>query len=200
MRYGNPSIDKALKQFKDKGISKIIVLPLYPQAGSPTTSSTMDAVNKFLSEQSWTPNLRFISGYHDNDNYIDSISKSIEDSFSKKDNRLWVPLSPGRWSRPLCYNISQGYWVHLTKVIGGGFLSRHRHPAPVHGFVIKGSWRYLEHDWVAKEGSYLFEPPGEIHTLVVDEDCEEMITLFHNSGALIYCDKDGNTVGSTDVC
>jgi len=123
----------------------------------------------------------------------------IEDSFSKDDDRLWVPLSPGRWSRPLCYNISQGYWVHLTKVIGGGFLSRHRHPAPVHGFVIKGSWRYLEHDWVAKEGSYLFEPPGEIHTLVVDEDCEEMITLFHNSGALIYCDEDGNTVGTTDV-
>ena len=83
MRYGNPSINKALKRFKEKGISKIIVLPLYPQAGSPTTSSTMDAVNKFLSEQSWTPNLRFISGYHDNDNYIGSISKSIEDSFSK---------------------------------------------------------------------------------------------------------------------
>ena len=123
----------------------------------------------------------------------------IKDSFSKDDDRLWVPLSPGRWSRPLCYNISQGYWVHLTKVIGGGFLSRHRHPAPVHGFVIKGSWRYLEHDWVATEGSYLFEPPGEIHTLVVDDDCEEMITLFHNTGALIYCDENGNTIGSTDV-
>ena len=83
MRYGNPSIDKALHRFKEKGISKIIVLPLYPQAGSPTTTSTMDAVNNFLSKQSWTPNLRFISGYHDNDNYIDSISKSIEHSFSK---------------------------------------------------------------------------------------------------------------------
>ena len=59
----------------------------------------------------------------------------VQDSFSKNDDRLWVPLSPGRWSRPLCFNISQGYWVHLTKVIGGGFLSRHRHPAPVHGFV-----------------------------------------------------------------
>ena len=123
----------------------------------------------------------------------------IQDSFSKDDERLWVPLSPGRWSRPLCFNISQGYWVHLTKVIGGGFLSRHRHPAPVHGFVIKGSWRYLEHDWVATEGSYLFEPPGEIHTLVVDEDCEEMITLFHNSGALLYCDENGKTISSTDV-
>ena len=123
----------------------------------------------------------------------------IQDSFSKDDERLWVPLSPGRWSRPLCLNISQGYWVHLTKVVGGGFLSRHKHPAPVHGFVIKGSWRYLEHDWVAKEGSYLFEPPGEIHTLVVDEYCEEMITLFHNSGALLYCDENGKTIGSTDV-
>ena len=89
--------------------------------------------------------------------------------------------------------------MHLTKVIGGGFLSRHKHPAPVHGFVIKGSWRYLEHNWVATEGSYLFEPPGEVHTLVVNDDCEEMITLFHNSGALIYCDEHGKTIGSTDV-
>ena len=86
----------------------------------------------------------------------------------------------------------------FNKVIGGGFYHA-IDPAPVHGFVIKGSWRYLEHDWVATEGSYLFEPPGEIHTLVVDDDCEEMITLFHNTGALIYCDENGNTIGSTDV-
>ena len=104
----------------------------------------------------------------------------VQDAFANDDERLWVPLAPGRWSRPLCLNVSQGYWVHLTKVVGGGFLSRHRHPAPVHGFVIKGQWRYLEKDWVATPGSYLFEPPGEIHTLVVDEDCDEMITLFHN--------------------
>ncbi len=123
----------------------------------------------------------------------------VQDAFSEDDDRLWVPLAPDRWSRPLCLNISQGYWVHLTKVRGGGFLSRHKHPAPVHGFVLKGSWRYLEHDWTATPGSYLFEPPGEIHTLVVDEDCDEMITLFHNTGALIYCDEQGNSVGTTDV-
>ncbi len=123
----------------------------------------------------------------------------VQDGFAEDDPRLWVPLSTGRWSRPLCLSVSQGYWVHLTKVKGGGFLSRHRHPAPVHGFVIKGSWRYLEKDWVATPGSYLYEPPGEIHTLVVDEDCDEMITLFHNTGALIYCDEHGKTTGTTDV-
>ena len=26
-----------------------------------------------------------------------------------------------------------------------------------------------------------------------------MITLFHNTGALLYCDESGNTIGSTDV-
>ena len=55
MRYGNPSIDKALKRFKDKAISKILVLPLYPQAGSPTTSSTLDAVNSCLLYTSPSP-------------------------------------------------------------------------------------------------------------------------------------------------
>jgi translation elongation factor EF-Tu-like GTPase len=26
-----------------------------------------------------------------------------------------------------------------------------------------------------------------------------MITLFHNSGALLYCDENGKTINSTDV-
>ncbi|MEC8201374.1 MAG: 2,4'-dihydroxyacetophenone dioxygenase family protein, partial [Pseudomonadota bacterium] len=121
-----------------------------------------------------------------------------KDGLDPEDDRLWVPNGPGRWSRPLCLNVSQGYWVHITKVTEAGIVSRHRHPAPVHGFVIEGKWRYLERDWVATAGSYLFEPPGDVHTLVVDEG-DYMITLFHNSGALLYCDEDGNTVGSTDV-
>ena len=83
MRYGNPSIKNALEIFKEKTISKILVLPLYPQAGSPTTTSTFDAINAHIKDQSWVPNIRFISGYHDDENYINSLSVSIEKSFSK---------------------------------------------------------------------------------------------------------------------
>ena len=79
-----------------------------------------------------------------------------------------------------------------------GVISRHRHPAPVHGFVINGTWRYLERDWVAIAGSYLYEPPGDVHTLIVDEG-NTMITLFFNTGALLYCDEEGKTTHSTDV-
>src|SRR5687768_6199024 len=61
-----------------------------------------------------------------------------------EDDRLWVPQAPQIWFRPLLLNTVQGEWVNLLKVRRAGVLSRHRHPAPVHGYVIKGSWRYLE--------------------------------------------------------
>ena len=77
------------------------------------------------------------------------------------------------------------------EVTKSGVLSRHRHPAPVHGFVLKGSWHYLEHDWVATEGSYVFEPPGETHTLVVDDGVEEMITYFQGERLHVLCRSMG---------
>src|SRR5688572_21717146 len=109
------------------------------------------------------------------------------------DERLWVPQAENVWFRPLLLNRVNGEWVNLLRVRRSGVLSRHRHPSPVHGYVIKGEWRYLEHDWIAREGMYVFEPPGEVHTLVVDPHIEEMITLFHVSGALIYLDEQQKT-------
>lgn len=115
------------------------------------------------------------------------------------DDRLWVPQAENVWFRPLLLNRVNGEWVNLLRVTRSGVLSRHRHPAPVHGYVLKGEWRYLEHDWIARAGMYVFEPPGEVHTLVVDEDVEEMITLFHVCGALIYYDDSGRPCGHDDV-
>lgn len=116
-----------------------------------------------------------------------------------EDDRLWVPQTATVSFRPILFNVSNGYWVNLLKVTRSGILNKHLHPAPVFGYVIKGSWRYLEHDWVAKEGGFVYEPPGEVHTLVVDDNVEEMITLFQVHGTLLYMDDDGNTVGYDDV-
>jgi len=115
------------------------------------------------------------------------------------DERIWVPQGDNVWFRPLCLNRSQGYWMNLLKVRKSGVLSRHRHPQAVHGLVLKGRWHYLEHDWVAEEGSYVFEPPGETHTLVVPDDVEEMITYFQVNGIMVYVDAFGDPLGIEDV-
>ena len=49
------------------------------------------------------------------------------------------------------------------------------------------------------EGGFVFEPPGETHTLIVPEGCGEMVTLFHVTGALVYVDPDGRANGYDDV-
>ena len=109
-----------------------------------------------------------------------------------EDERLWVAQTDKIWFRPLLLNTTNGERVNLLRIAKGGVMNRH--PSPVYGYVLKGQWRYLEHDWVAKEGMFVFEPPGEIHTLVVDEDVDEMITLFHVVGALVYYDENDRPI------
>jgi 2,4'-dihydroxyacetophenone dioxygenase len=123
----------------------------------------------------------------------------IGDIASTDDERLWVPQTECLSFRPLTLCVSQGYYVNLLRFVGGGTLGCHRHSSPVHAHTIKGTWGYKEHAWTAGPGTYVFEPPGETHTLVVGED--EMIALFHVTGALLYCDpKSPETIiGFDDV-
>jgi quercetin dioxygenase-like cupin family protein len=123
----------------------------------------------------------------------------IHDAFGREDPRLWVPLSEHVAVRPLQFNVTLGQYTHVMRVTKAGVIARHRHSGPVHAWVFKGRWHYLEHDWVAEEGSYIFEPPGETHTLVVPDECTEMITLFQVTGSLLYVDPHGGATGYDDV-
>ncbi|GAB5471465.1 MAG: 2,4'-dihydroxyacetophenone dioxygenase family protein [Rhodospirillales bacterium] len=111
---------------------------------------------------------------------------------ARDDERLWIK-EPGNavdvWWRPLMFDIANGNHVELMKVAKGGSLGRHMHCTPVHGFVLKGSWRYIERNWVAEPGAYVYEPAGDVHSLICDHG-EEMITLFHINGPIIYVDDD----------
>lgn len=115
------------------------------------------------------------------------------------DTGLWIPQVKGVHFWPLLFNVTEGYFVNILRVRRSGVLSRHRHVGPVHAYVIEGRWHYLEHEWWAERGSYVFEPPGEIHTLEVPNGIVEMQTLFHVTGAYIYVDRDGRPEGIEDV-
>lgn len=111
----------------------------------------------------------------------------------------WIPQAPGVSFRPLLLNVTQGYYVNLLRVCRSGILSRHRHTGPVHAFTLRGEWYYREHEWQAKCGDYVYEPPGETHTLVVPAECVEMITLFHVTGGYYYLDEHDRIIGIEDV-
>lgn len=129
----------------------------------------------------------------------DARAEIIVDDLAADDERLWVPQSPGVWFRPLCLGVTQGYYVNLLRVRRSGVLSCHRHSGAVHACVLKGRWFYMEHEWVATEGSYVMEAPGETHTLVVPEGVTEMITWFHVTGGYVYVDSENKPTGFEDV-
>jgi quercetin dioxygenase-like cupin family protein len=124
--------------------------------------------------------------------------KEIVEAAVTTDERLWVPAAmDGVWMRPLLFDTVRGAWVNVVRIRRQGFISRHAHPCPVHGHVISGQWRYAERDWVATAGSYVFEPPGDIHTLMGEG--AESLTLFWITGTLIELDTDGKPIGYADV-
>lgn len=128
---------------------------------------------------------------------VNLIEEIIVDS-NPDDESVWVPIRPGVALRPMMFDITNGGWSNLLRIGAGESLACHYHTQPVHGFTLKGSWRYLEHNWVAREGTYIFEPPGEMHTLLADAKTG-MTTFFVTRGALIYADPDGRQIGYEDV-
>ncbi|MBT4520477.1 MAG: ferrochelatase [Halieaceae bacterium] len=77
MRYGQPSIGKKLQSLLDRGVGKLLVLPLYPQYAGPTTASTFDAVTADFTRRRWLPAFRFVSHYHDFPPYINALANKI---------------------------------------------------------------------------------------------------------------------------
>jgi len=50
MRYGQPSIESALKRLRDEGVSEALVLPLYPQYSLAATESSIVETRAAASE------------------------------------------------------------------------------------------------------------------------------------------------------
>ena len=66
------------------------------------------------------------------------------------DERLWVPYAEGVWFQPCCFNVTAGGFSVLLKGLPGAKLGVHYHVGTVRSYTMRGHWRYLEHDWVAK--------------------------------------------------
>jgi ferrochelatase len=79
MRYGNPSIAAVLDELKARGMTRLLVLPLYPQYSATTSASVNDAVHQWALRVRTAPELRFVNHYHDDGGYIAALAKRVTD-------------------------------------------------------------------------------------------------------------------------
>ena len=83
MRYGNPSIAKTLDELRAQGVTRVLVLPAYPQYSGATTASVVDDVARWALRTRHLPELRFINRYHDEAPYIAALADSVRAHWAK---------------------------------------------------------------------------------------------------------------------
>jgi ferrochelatase len=77
MRYGTPAVESSLMAMKAEGLTRILVLPLYPQYAGSTTASAFDAVMAAAAKIRNLPELRFVRNFHERADYIKALGQSI---------------------------------------------------------------------------------------------------------------------------
>ena len=78
MRYGSTSIASQLDALKAEGVTRVLIVPAYPQYSATTTASLFDAVYAWAAKVRNLPELRFVNRYHDEPAYIQALAQSIQ--------------------------------------------------------------------------------------------------------------------------
>ena len=116
------------------------------------------------------------------------------------DEKLWVPYVEGAHFQACLFNLTTGAFSNVLRIQPGAKLATHYHIGQVVGYTLRGEWHYREHYWIARPGTFIFEPVGISHTLLVDEDkTEPMMAFFYVEGGLIYTDENGKMIGYDDA-
>src|SRR5205823_6377970 len=77
MRYRKPDIAEGITVLKERGCTRILVLPLDPQYAAATAASVADTVFETLKTMRWQPSVRFAPPYFDDPAYIDVLATPI---------------------------------------------------------------------------------------------------------------------------
>ncbi|WP_114191588.1 ferrochelatase [Edaphovirga cremea] len=82
MSYGSPSLEQGIDKLLAQRVTKLVVLPLYPQYSCSTSAAVFDAVARILQRYRRLPSLSFIRDYAEHPAYIAALKQSVERSFA----------------------------------------------------------------------------------------------------------------------
>jgi protoporphyrin/coproporphyrin ferrochelatase len=83
MQIGNPPVAGVVRELIDRGVDRLIVLPLYPQYSATTTASALDVLFQALMRERRVPSLRVVPPYYEHPAYIDAQVSVIRENLAK---------------------------------------------------------------------------------------------------------------------
>ncbi|MGC6421589.1 MAG: ferrochelatase [Flavobacteriaceae bacterium] len=85
MRYGSPSIHSGMQELADKGVTEVLLIPLYPQFAMATTETILVLAEQL--RQDHFPQMTFttLPPFYKHPDYIRVLSQSIQESLQGKE-------------------------------------------------------------------------------------------------------------------
>lgn len=88
MRYPGTSIKKAIDRLLLGGISRLTILPLFPQYASATTGSVLEHVMNCLKTYNTLPEIRMVSQFYDNPGLLNAFAENAKPMLQKNFDRI----------------------------------------------------------------------------------------------------------------
>jgi len=88
MIVGSPSVRDVASQMVRNGVTRLVVLPLFPQYSATTTASATDSLFKTFLQERRVPAMRIATSYATHPAYLDALEASIREDVAK------LPWSP----------------------------------------------------------------------------------------------------------
>lgn len=76
MRYAEPSIENAISELLDQGISELVVAPLYPQYAESTTKTAIEEVERVLARRDIALKLKVLPPFYNHTTYLSALAAS----------------------------------------------------------------------------------------------------------------------------
>ena len=128
MRYGRPAVADELAALKAAGCERILVAPLYPQYSGATTGSALDALGHAIKPMRWTPAVRTLPPYYDDQAYIDALHADLSAQLAALDFTPEVLLLSFHGMPERTLRLGDPYHCHCRKtarLLGERFSESH---------------------------------------------------------------------------
>lgn len=88
MQYCEPNVFTTMRNFRARGVDKVVVVPMYPQYASSATGAAMEIVYKAAAKVYSTPYLHTVGAFYDHPAYVNAYSTIIRNVIGQRCERF----------------------------------------------------------------------------------------------------------------
>ena len=145
MRYGNPSIEDAVKRLTALGCDRLLMFPLYPQYSATTTATANDKLFEVLRGMRNQPAARVVPSYFDEPAYIAALARSVRGTLATLDEEPEVVVASFHGIPQRNVALGDPYYAQCQRT---GELLRDALGLPATRFRISYQSRFGYADWL----------------------------------------------------